>query len=74
MRAGKRDYFAQSADLAAALRTVLDNAGPGAMPGPAGSRLALHKSGHYAHAKQPALPLRQPGFLVFGREHRGLQA
>jgi hypothetical protein len=53
---------------------MLDNAGPGAMPGPAGFRLALHKSGHYAHAKQPALPLRQPGFLVFGREHCGLQA
>ena len=53
---------------------MLDSAGPRAMPGPAGCRLALHKSGYYAHAKQPAQPLSQPGFLVFGREHRGLQA
>ena len=74
MRARKRDYFVQGADLGAALRTLLDSAGPRAMLGPAGSRLALHKSGHYAHAKQPALPHGQPGFLVFGGEHRGLQA
>ena len=32
MRAGKRDYFVQGADLGAALRTLLDSAGPRAMP------------------------------------------